>query len=132
MTRVEAEQYVRSCSEDEGPETYAEAAEIFAAIFGRRPVDGDGGQGEMWSHCCAAVAEQPWAVIDTREGGCYGRVVSRHVTERDANAAGSAHSDRELGGDLGHRPAATRDAIPRLMWDVAQVDGAIGARVRYR
>ena len=47
--------FVRSCSEDDGPETYDEAAGLFAAIFGRRPDSTDGDMGDLWSHCCAAV-----------------------------------------------------------------------------
>ena len=52
MTRAEALDFVRNCSEDEGPDSPEEAAEIFAAIYGRQPDDEDG---EVWSHCCAAV-----------------------------------------------------------------------------
>ena len=55
MTKREAEEYVRSCGEDEGPETYAEAAEIFEALYGRAPDANDGSQFEVWSLCCAAV-----------------------------------------------------------------------------
>lgn len=33
----------------------AEAAETFAAIFGRAPDEDDGDAGCLWSHCCAAV-----------------------------------------------------------------------------
>lgn len=55
MIRDEAEDYVRSCGEDDGPETYEEAAELFEAIFGRAPDADDGDQGELWSHVCAAV-----------------------------------------------------------------------------
>ena len=55
MTKVDAEQYVRSCAEDEGPESYEEAAEIFSALYGRAPDAEDGDQGEVWSLCCAAV-----------------------------------------------------------------------------
>jgi hypothetical protein len=54
-TVAEAEQYVRSCGEDEGPETYEEAAEVFAALYGRDPDDDDGDTGDVWSLCCAAV-----------------------------------------------------------------------------
>lgn len=56
MSRREAEEYVRSCGEDDGPETYEDAAELFAAIFGRRPDADDGDMGELWSHVCAAVS----------------------------------------------------------------------------
>lgn len=55
MSLQEAEDFVRSCGEDEGPESYEEAAEIFAAIYERAPDEADGDQGEVWSLCCAAV-----------------------------------------------------------------------------
>lgn len=55
MTRPEAEAYVRSCGEDDGPESYEEAAELFTAVFGRSPDSADGDQGDLWSHVCAAV-----------------------------------------------------------------------------
>jgi hypothetical protein len=55
QSSAEAEQYVRSCGEDEGPETYEEAAEVFAALYGRDPDDDDGDTGDVWSLCCAAV-----------------------------------------------------------------------------
>lgn len=54
-SRAEAEEYVRECSEDEGPESYEEAAEVFAALYGREPEPEDGDQGQVWSLCCAAV-----------------------------------------------------------------------------
>lgn len=55
MTKREAEQYVLECGEDEGPESYGEAAEIFEALYGRQPDSEDGDQGQVWSLCCAAV-----------------------------------------------------------------------------
>jgi hypothetical protein len=55
MTATEAKNYVRACDENEGPEDYDEAAELFAAIFGREPDEGDGDEGDLWSHVCAAV-----------------------------------------------------------------------------
>ena len=55
MSRAEAEEYVRSCGEDDGPETYAEAAELFRAVFDRAPDADDGDRGGLWSHVCAAV-----------------------------------------------------------------------------
>lgn len=55
MIRAEAERHVRSCSEDEGPETYADATEVFEALFERAPDAEDGDMGMLWSHCCAAV-----------------------------------------------------------------------------
>jgi len=57
MTKPEAIKYVRSCDDDGGPETYKEAAELFAAVFGRQPDDDDGDQGDLWSHVCAAVGD---------------------------------------------------------------------------
>jgi len=53
MTERDAIEYVQSCGEDEGPETQEEAAEIFAALYGRAP-DSDEGA-DVWSMCCAAV-----------------------------------------------------------------------------
>lgn len=55
MTRREARAYVRSCDEQEGPETYEEAAEVFAALYGRRPDADDGDTHAVWSMCCAEV-----------------------------------------------------------------------------
>ena len=52
---AEAEAYVRTCGEDEGPESYEEAAELFAALYGRAPDEDDGDQAGIWSLCCAAV-----------------------------------------------------------------------------
>jgi hypothetical protein len=54
-SRADAEQYIRSCAEDEGPDDYDDAAVMFTAIFGRTPTADDGDQGALWSHCCAAV-----------------------------------------------------------------------------
>ena len=42
--------------EDEGPETYEEAAELFGALYDRAPDAEDGDMGNVWSLCCAAVA----------------------------------------------------------------------------
>jgi hypothetical protein len=55
VSRSEAEAYVRACGEDEGPDTYDEAADIFVALYERAPDDDDGDQGDVWSMCCAAV-----------------------------------------------------------------------------
>lgn len=55
MTEQEAIEYVHSCGEGDGPESYEHAAEIFAALYDRRPDDEDGDQGDVWSLCCAAV-----------------------------------------------------------------------------
>ncbi len=55
LSRREAEDFVRECGEDDGPESYEEAAEIFAALYDRAPDADDGDQGEVWSLCCAAV-----------------------------------------------------------------------------
>jgi hypothetical protein len=53
MTRDEALFCVRDA--DYEPESYNDAAEIFAALYGRLPDDEDGDQGQVWSLCCAAV-----------------------------------------------------------------------------
>lgn len=55
MTISEAIKYVLACDEDDGPESYEDAAELFAALYGRDPNDDDGDQGQLWSLCCAAV-----------------------------------------------------------------------------
>lgn len=65
MTEQEAIEYVRGCGEDEGPESYGEAADLFAAIFGRRPDASDGDQGELWSHVCAAVSQEATTMTTT-------------------------------------------------------------------
>lgn len=57
-TREEAVEYVRSCSEDDGPEDYEQAAALFLAIYGRTPDDGDGDQCSVWSLVCAGAEEE--------------------------------------------------------------------------
>lgn len=54
MTKPEAIDYIQSCGEDDGPSSYAEAAEIFAALYERAPDADDGDKGQVWSLCCAA------------------------------------------------------------------------------
>jgi len=77
VSRDEAEGYVRACAEDEGPESYEDAAKIFAAIFGRDPDPEDGDAGDLWSHACAAVDDptlraevrhDTWTVVDPAGG----------------------------------------------------------------
>lgn len=46
MTRAEA---IELLADD----TYEEAAEIFAALYERKPDAEDGDQGQVWSLCCA-------------------------------------------------------------------------------
>lgn len=58
MTREEAEAFVRQCGEDEGPESYEDALELFRAIIGRPATAQDGDAGEIWSHCCADGARK--------------------------------------------------------------------------
>lgn len=58
MTKREAIEYVRSCGESDGPDSYEEAAALFAALYGREPDADDGDQGQIWSLCCAAVPTQ--------------------------------------------------------------------------
>jgi hypothetical protein len=77
VIRSEAEEYVRTCLEDEGPDSYEEAAEIFAALYDRRPGSDDGDQGAVWSLCCAAVPpvaepSHDVEVDDQVEMGAYG------------------------------------------------------------
>lgn len=57
MTYSKTELIVREYGENEGPETYEDVAEIFAAIYGRQPDADDGDVGEVWSTCCAAVRD---------------------------------------------------------------------------
>ena len=59
MIRAEAERHVRSCSEDEGPETYADATEVFEALFERAPDAEDGDMGMLWSHCSRRCSRDP-------------------------------------------------------------------------
>lgn len=54
MTKTEALQYILSCDEGDGPETYAEARAIYVAVFGAEPDEGDD-QFALWSHACAAA-----------------------------------------------------------------------------
>ncbi|MDQ3170807.1 MAG: hypothetical protein M3Q55_11770 [Acidobacteriota bacterium] len=39
------------------PESYDDAVALFSAVFGRAPDVGEGDQGELWSHVCAAAHE---------------------------------------------------------------------------
>lgn len=55
MTEQEAIAYIRSCGEQDGPESYEEAAEVFHAMFGRQPDRDDGDAAALFSACCAAV-----------------------------------------------------------------------------
>lgn len=56
MTKQEAERQVRAYDENDGPETYEEAAELFLAIYGREPDADDGDRYMIFSHVCAAVS----------------------------------------------------------------------------
>lgn len=80
-----------------------------------------------------------WAVLDISEGGNYGRIRSVHDTKAAALAALDGAAERDLGERpedryrlSSGRPAATQSAISDLMWDVGEVDGDVGDRVRYR
>jgi hypothetical protein len=55
MNRKEAEDFVRSCGEDEGPTSEYQLAEIFEALYDRAPDDEDA---DIWSLCCAAVSDE--------------------------------------------------------------------------
>ena len=55
MTKQEAIEQVQSYGEDEGPESYSDAAELFEAIIGRKPDAADGDAAQLFSHVCAAV-----------------------------------------------------------------------------
>ena len=59
MTYNEAADYIRACGEDDdGPETWDDAAALFEAIFGRAadPLDEDErDQFFLWSAVCSAV-----------------------------------------------------------------------------
>jgi len=98
MTKTEAESYVRACAEDEGPESYAEAAALFRAIIGRDADADDGDQGELWSHVCAAVEESAtlraevrhdtWTVVDPEGGRWWPNAsVSAELTDAEDPAA---------------------------------------------
>ena len=55
MTRAEAEAYVRSCGEDEGPDGDVDLLTLlFVALYEREPDDEDT---DVWSLCCAAVSD---------------------------------------------------------------------------
>ena len=51
MTHQEAIEMM--ADENYAPEDYDEAAELFAALYGRQPDASDGDQLMLWSHCCA-------------------------------------------------------------------------------
>lgn len=59
MTYDEAADYIRACGEDDdGPETWEDAAALFEAIFGRPPDpldDDEKDQLFLWSAVCSAV-----------------------------------------------------------------------------
>lgn len=71
--------------------------------------------------------EGPWAVLDTRGEQHYGRVMSRHATQRDAEREMEAHAILQLGG-----PVTPDVALPLHMWTVARCNGEVCERVRYR
>jgi hypothetical protein len=55
MTKREAIRIIRGYAEDEGPDSYEEAAVLFRAMYGRSPDSYDGDAGEVFSHACAAL-----------------------------------------------------------------------------
>ncbi len=57
MTRAEALEYVRSCDEDEGPETETDARDLYRAIYGSEADSDD--QLMIWSLCCAHPDVEP-------------------------------------------------------------------------
>jgi hypothetical protein len=63
MTKIEAVEFIRSCGEDEGPETAEEVSELFRALYGRAPDDDDDEAG-VWSLCCAVKYTPYWAKED--------------------------------------------------------------------
>lgn len=69
--------------------------------------------------------ERTYAVLDIRGEQNYGRIVSLHSSGDDAREACDAEIERQLGDAL-------PNAIPHLMWTVAEVDGSVGERVRWR
>ena len=52
MTRKTALEYIRGCSEDEGPADEAEAREIYRALYDSE-AEPDADQLAIWSECCA-------------------------------------------------------------------------------
>jgi hypothetical protein len=75
MTKSEAHAYVRSCGESDGPESYDDAAEIFAALYDRAPDENDGDAGDVWSLCCAAVEAEGTMTNIRVERSCAERMV---------------------------------------------------------
>lgn len=59
MTKNEA--LAAIANTDYEPETYEEAAELFEAIYGRKPDARDGDAGTLFSRCCAAAPVHPGA-----------------------------------------------------------------------
>lgn len=53
MTKQDALELL--ADDDYEPDSYEEAAELFAAVFERKPDADDGDQGMLFSHCVAAV-----------------------------------------------------------------------------
>lgn len=53
VTRAEAEAFVLGCGEQDGPESDEHAADLFEALYDRRPGAEDA---DVWSLCCAAVS----------------------------------------------------------------------------
>ena len=93
MTETEARQYVQQCGEDEGPESYTEAAEIFAALYGRAPDADDGDQTQVWSLCCAAVDDALGYVVATGEDADeWSRHATLEAAREEANAKGPGAS----------------------------------------
>jgi hypothetical protein len=54
MTQKEAEDYVRSCEEDEGPDDEDLLVDLFRAIYSRDP-DQQDWDNHLWSVICAGV-----------------------------------------------------------------------------
>lgn len=50
------------------PDSYEEAAEIFTALYGRKPDAEDGDQCQVWSHCCAWTPDADADDPDTIRG----------------------------------------------------------------
>jgi hypothetical protein len=102
MTKQEALETVaeakRSDDDTAGPESYAEAAEIFTALFGRQPDAEDGDQCSLWSHCCSYTEESP--VTESTEHPLRAAVNAAAATLQFArDALQAAEEQAELSGE---------------------------------
>jgi hypothetical protein len=122
MTRSEAEDYIHHCEEDDGPSSYEEAAEIFAAVFGRAPEPDDGDQGDLFSHAVAVVDGSEWQSRAARAS-----VLQMSFTLDEADALLRA---LEIAPDYQGRTSQASVALMRQL--AARVRGLVQAAERRR